>query len=293
MPILHIAFAISIQVLWGPIYTLAKPAVESWFPPVLLVTIIYLIVAALLTPFYPRAQTPRKTLFLLAFFGGTLQSTMVYYALLLLPASTAVLLMQLSAPIAIIASWFLGRDKPNFKNGFGALLCLVGVVVVIGKPDATSDYLGIGAMLVCVTSWAMTQAVMPIVAKDHGTALYAAIARYAAPQMIVAVLFVEGQNLLPSLQAIPWSGWLGVVGIAAFGFALPYSIWYWLLMRHRIDELTPFTLLMPVFGVATATWQLGEPLSEGLVLGGLIILAGLAIVVWRRPQRSVPIPPAQ
>lgn len=297
MPILHIVLAVFIQILWGPIYTLAKPAVGSWFPPVLLVTVIYLIVAALLTPFYPRAKTPRRTLILLAFFGAALQSTMVYYALKLLPASTAVLLMQLSVPIAIIASWFVGRDKPSFKNGFGALLCLAGVVVVIGKPDATSDYLGIGAMLVCVTSWATTQAIIPIVAKDHGTSLYAAIARYAAPQMIVAALLVEGTNLLPALQAIPWHGWLGVAGIATFGFALPYSIWYWLLMRHRIDQLTPFTLLMPVFGVATATWQLGEPLSEGLVLGGLIILAGLGIVIWHGPRRSSlpsgPIPPAE
>ena len=72
MPILHIAMAVFIQILWGPIYTLAKPAVESWFSPVLLVTIVYSVVALLLTPFYPRAQTPRKTLFLLAFFGGTL-----------------------------------------------------------------------------------------------------------------------------------------------------------------------------------------------------------------------------
>ncbi len=293
MPFLHIALAVFIQILWGPIYTLAKPAVESWFSPVLLVTIVYGTVALLLSPFYPRAKTPRKTLFLLAFFGGTLQSTAVYYALMLLPASMAVLLMQLSVPIAIIASWVLGRDKPNVKNGIGALLCLVGVIVVVGKPDATSDYLGILAMLVCVTSWATTQAFIPIVAKDHGTALYAAIARYATPQMIVAALVLEHGTLLPTIEAIPLQGWLGVLGIAAFGFALPYSIWYWLLMRHRVDELTPFTLLMPVFGVVTATWQLGEKLSESIVLGGSIILGGLAVVVWRGKPKTAPIPPAQ
>jgi O-acetylserine/cysteine efflux transporter len=293
MPLLHVALAVFIQLLWGTIYVLAKPLVGSWFTPILLVTIVYAVVALLLTPFYPRAKTPRKTLFLLAFFGGTLQSTAVYYALANLPASTATMLMQLSMPIAIVASWFMGRDKPSIKNSLGALLCLIGVVVVIGKPDATEAYFGIGAMLVCVTSWAITQAFIPVVAKDHGTALYAAIARYAAPQMLVAYLIMESHNLNLSFAAIPWEGWLGVVGIAAFGFALPYSIWYWLLMRHRIDQLTPFTLLMPIFGVATAAWQLGEPLSEGLLLGGLIILAGLAIVVWRGPQRIQPIPPAE
>lgn len=293
MPLLHVALAVFIQILWGPIYTLAKPVIGSWFTPVLLVTIVYAVVALILTPFYPRAKTPRKTLFLLAFFGGTLQSTAVYYALANLPASTAVLMMQLSVPTAIVASWFMGRDKPSIKNSLGALLCLIGVAVVIGTPDATAAWLGIGAMLVCTTSWATTQAIIPIVAKDHGTALYAAIARYAAPQMVVVALVMEHDTLLPTIAAIPLQGWLGVLGIAAFGFALPYSIWYWLLMRHRIDQLTPFTLLMPIFGVATAALKLGEPLSEGLLLGGLIILAGLAVVVWRGPQKTGAIPPAQ
>jgi O-acetylserine/cysteine efflux transporter len=293
MPLHHIALAVFIQILWGPIYVLAKPSVETLFPPVLLVTIVYATVALLLTPFYPRARTPRKTLVLLAFFGGTLQSTAVYYALKLLPGSTAVLLMQLSVPIAIIASWALGRDKPNLKNGAGALLCLAGVVIVVGKPDATSAYLGILAMLICVTSWATTQAFIPIVAKDHGTALYAALARYATPQMIVAALLVEGDTLIPTIQAIPPSGWLGVLGIAAFGFALPYSIWYWLLMRHRVDELTPFTLLMPVFGVIVDTLVLGQKLTQATVLGGGVILAGLAVVVWRGKPKAAPIPPAQ
>lgn len=292
MPLHHIAFAVLIQLLWGPVYTLAKPAVESWFSPVILVTFIYIIAAALLSPFVPRAETPRRTLALLAFFGCALQSTMVYYALLLLPASTAVLLMQLQLPIGVAASWCLGRDKPNWKNGIGSLICLTGICIVVGIPEATEAYLGIGAMLICVASWAITQAVIPVVAKDQGMTLYAAMARYAVPQMIVIALIVEGGNLA-SLTEIPLMGWAAVVGITVFGFAIPYSIWYWLLMRHRADELLPFLLLMPVFGVIVAAWQLGEELPDTLIWGGLVILAGIAMVVWRGRRREGPnAPPA-
>lgn len=293
MPFHHIALAVFIQVLWGPVYTLAKPAVENWFSPVILVTCIYLIVSLVLSPLVPRAQTGAKTLFLLALFGCTIQSTMVYYALLLLPASTAVLLMQLQLPVGVIASWCMGRDKPNWKNGIGSLICLAGIVIVIGIPEATADYLGIAAMLICVTSWAIVQAVIPVVAKDQGMTLYAAMARYAAPQMILVALVVEWAAL-PALAAIPPLGWAAVLGIALFGFALPYSIWYWLLMRHRADELLPFLLLMPVFGVAVAAWQLGEALPPSLLLGGAIILAGIGIVVWRgRRREGMNAPPAE
>lgn len=292
MPLPHIALAILIQLLWGPVYTLAKPAVETWFSPVILVTFIYLIAAALLSPFVPRAETPRRTLLLLAFFGCTLQSTMVYYALLLLPASTAVLLMQLQLPIGVLASWCLGRDKPNWKNGIGSLICLIGICIVVGIPEATEAYLGIGAMLICVASWAIVQAVIPVVAKDQGMTLYAAMARYAVPQMIVIALVVEGSNLA-NLVDIPLLGWAAVLGITVFGFAVPYSIWYWLLMRHRADELLPFLLLMPIFGVAVAAWQLGEVLPDALFWGGAVVLVGIAMVVWRGRRREGPnIPPA-
>lgn len=292
MPFHHIALVVLIQMLWGPVYTLAKPAVEGWFSPVILVTFIYIITAAVLSPFVPRAETPRRTLVLLAFFGCALQSTAVYYALVLLPASTAVLLMQLNLPVGVLASWFLGRDKPNLKNGIGSLICLVGICIVVGVPEATEDYIGIGAMMVCVVSWAVTQAVIPVVAKDQGMTLYAAMARYAAPQMIVIALVVEGSNLA-SLVDIPLPGWAAILGITIFGFAIPYSIWYWLLMRHRADELLPFCLLMPIFGVAVAAWQLGEELPDSLILGGLVVLAGIAIVVWRGRLREGPnAPPA-
>jgi O-acetylserine/cysteine efflux transporter len=282
MPALHIALAVLIQVLWGPIYTLCKPAL-TWFPPLMLVAMIYTLIALLFTPLMPRPKTPRRTLFLLALFGCTIQTSMVFYALQLLPASTAILTMQLQLPVAVVASWFMGRDKPNLKNTLGALICLAGVAIVVGRPDATEAYLGIGAMVIGVLSWSTVQAAIPVVAKDHGMTLYAAMARYAAAQMIFLALLIE-PNPLQIVETVPLSAWAAVVGITLFGFALPYAIWYWLLVRHRVDELTPFLLLMPVFGVATAAWQLNEPLPASLLLGGAVIVAGLGVIVFRRKR---------
>jgi O-acetylserine/cysteine efflux transporter len=286
MPARHIALAVLIQVLWGPIYTLCKPAL-SWFPPLMLVAMVYCIVALLFTPLMPRPKTARMTLFWMAFFGCTLQTSLVFVALKLLPASTAILVMQLQLPVAVVASWFMGRDKPNVKNSAGALVCLIGVAIVVGKPEATDAWLGILAMTVGVVSWSVVQAMAPVISRDQGMTLYAAMARYAAPQMIAASLIFESGQI-QVIETVPSLAWAAVAGIALFGFALPYAIWYWLLMRHRIDELTPFLLLMPVFGVIVAAYQLHEPLPPSLVLGGGVILAGLGIIVIRRKKRLQP-----
>ncbi len=145
------------------------------------------------------------------------------------------------------------------------MICVIGVVIVVGKPEATDAWFGLLAMLIGVVSWSVTQAVIPVVAKDQGMTLYAAMARYAAPQMIVmSLLFESGQWEVAT--STPLAAWAAVPAIALLGFALPYAIWYWLLMRHRVDELTPFLLLMPVFGVVVAATQLGEPLPSTLLI---------------------------
>jgi O-acetylserine/cysteine efflux transporter len=279
MPIRDIALAVLVPVLWGPCYASAKPVLEI-FPPLMLVAMVYTIVALLFTPLVPRCKTPWKTLFLLGFFGGSLQTSMVFLSLTYLPASTAALVMQAQLPVGVVASWFMGRDKPNLKNTLGCIICLVGVAIVVGMPEATDAWLGLIAMLVGVASWAIAQAVIPVVAKDRGMTLYAGMTRFAAPQMILLSLVFE-HDQLATLATIPGTAWAAVPALAMLGFALPYWIWYSLLMRHRVDELMPFVLLMPIFSVAVAVTMLGEPLPPTLLLGGAIVIAGLALIVFK------------
>jgi O-acetylserine/cysteine efflux transporter len=288
----HIFLAVLIQVLWGPIYTLVKPTLDL-FPTFMLVAMVYSIVALVFTPLVPRAKTPKLTLFTLAFFGATVQTSLVFLALKYLPASTALLTMQLQLPVAVIASWFMGRDRFSLKNVLGSLVCFAGVVIVVGRPDAPDAWFGLLAMLIGVISWSVVQAAIPVVARDQGITLYTAMARYAAPQMIVVSLVLEHGQHMAVIENTTAMSWLAVVGIALFGFALPYAIWYWLLMRHRIDELTPFLLLMPVFGVIVSATLLHEPLPPTLILGGAVIILGLAVIVFRRRTNAKPQPVAR
>jgi len=274
-----------VQICWGATYPLTKPYVEL-FPPMALVAMVYTLVALVALPVAKRPKTPQRTLFLLGFFGGALQTSAVFIALKYLPASTAVLAMQAQLPVAVVASWFMGRDKPNLKNALGSVVCLIGIVIVIGRPEATDAWLGLGAMVVGVASWAIAQAAIPVVAKDQGMTLYAGMARYAAPQMIVMSLLFEHGDLHKLAEA-PLGAWAAVPIIMMAGFALPYAIWYWLLMRHRVDELLPFVILMPIVSIVVTTTLLGEPLPPALLLGGAVVIAGLAVIVFKRRARTI------
>lgn len=50
----------------------------------------------------------------------------------------------------------------------------------------------------------------------------------------------------------------------------------------------PFMLLVPVFGVLAGAIVLGEPLSPGLVVGGLVTILGVGTIILRRPGLVAP-----
>jgi O-acetylserine/cysteine efflux transporter len=55
----------------------------------------------------------------------------------------------------------------------------------------------------------------------------------------------------------------------------------WLLQRHPVSTVIPVTLGAPVVGVLASSLVFGNPLTPVMVLGGVIAMAGVAIVTMR------------
>ena len=48
--------------------------------------------------------------------------------------------------------------------------------------------------------------------------------------------------------------------------------------RHSAATLSIFSFLVPIAGIALSGWLFGEPLTPGLLIGGLLALVGVYIV---------------
>lgn len=290
-----IGLAVLVQVIWGVGFTLMKPTMGA-FPPLLFIALVYGVIALAVTPLTGRGRTPFAWMMLIAALGGSAQSCLLAFGLNLLPATTSNLLLQLTVPFAILMSWAARIDRPSLRNGLGSLVAMAGVAIVIGAPDATKSVLGIAAITLGALSWATAQILIRLRCKDSGPVFYAAMARHACPQALLASLVLE-EDQLGWLARATAQDWAALVAIALIGFAGGYMLWYKLLVRNRIDQLLPFSLLMPPVGVATGALALQEPLRASLLLGGAVILVGLAVIVWRsrraaprRPQRVARMP---
>ena len=69
---------------------------------------------------------------------------------------------------------------------------------------------------------------------------------------------------------------------------ISYVMWYRILRRYSVNQAMPFTLLVPVIGVLAAALLLDEPLTLRVILGGVATIAGVAVIVLRRPKLAAP-----
>ena len=118
----------------------------------------------------------------------------------------------------------------------------------------------------------------------------------APPLLLVASLALEGpRRMARALATMGPLDWVGVVFQAGPTTLLAFGIWAWLMRKHPAAAVTPFALLVPVAGMASAALLLDEPLQWWKLVGGVLVLGGLALNVFggRFSARSLPsAPPA-
>jgi len=274
---LDIVLALIVPVLWGFGFAIAKPTIAH-FPPLMLMAMTYGLTALCLCRRIPSIKTPFLTMNVLAVFIATLQAGLIFYGLEGLPASTAVLLLQSSVPFSVLFAWPMAGEKPTIARLVGMAISFAGIVVIVGAPEEASSWIPAMLMLAGAAVWALGQVGARRFSRDDGTTLTAAISAFALPQMILASAILEHGQWNAATSAT-LADWVRFAAFAFCGFVLAYTIWYSLLRRYRIDQVTPISLLMPVVGVITGVTMLGERLTMAEIIGGAIVMAGLAIVM--------------
>src|SRR5262245_13354848 len=139
MNTIDVAIAIAVQILWAVGFTLGKPVVAH-FPPLLMMAMVYGLTALCLVRYVPRIATPLWPLFLLAASIGPFQSDFVFSGLNGLPASPAMLVLQIQAPFTILFGWLLLGERPSPLRLAGMTISLIGIVMVAGAPEAVSSW---------------------------------------------------------------------------------------------------------------------------------------------------------
>lgn len=213
---------------------------------------------------------------LLSFFAS---SGLSMTGLALLPASVNSLLANTSPLMLAVATWRRPRPRvlAGLLLGFGgvALLSLRGAGE-LGGLGLVGVLLSLGGSLTWAiyTAWSRTEL-------QRGDPIAITIgAAFVGTVPLLALSIVFGD--LAELAAAPPRALVMLLYMGVIGTAMTYGLWMTALRHLSATNVAAFQYVIPLNAVGLSVLLLGEPLTGGLLVGGLAILAGVALAQERR-----------
>ena len=215
---------------------------------------------------------------------GVVHFSMFFLGVSGLDVSTASIAIQLQVPFASIIAAFVYRDRLGWSRLLGMAFAFAGVALVAGSPRSDP---AIGSLLLVIGAacvWSIASMIMKEIGDELDVlSLNGWVALIAAPQLlIISAIFERGQ--LAAIVASDWRAWLSLLFQACLVTLFGYSVWYRMMRRFSLNQVMPFTLLVPVFGVLSGVLFLGDRLTRLMLLGAALTIAGIGIIVLRRPR---------
>ena len=271
-----------IMLLWGVNFVAIKFGLTE-LPPLLMLALRFAVVALVLIWFVrPPWEKMGRILALSVTLGG-LHFSLMFTGLQYVDASTAAIAIQLQVPFAAVLSLLVFKDFLGWRRLLGMTIAFAGVVLIAGEPRGSQSLYGLGLVVTAALVWAVVNIQIKEIGQVNGFALNAWIALLATPQLLIASFLFE-DNQWQALEQASWISWGAILYMAVLVTIVGYGLWYHLMSRYEVNQTMPFTLLVPVFGVLSGVLFLNEPFTWQMAVGGAMTVAGVGIIVLRRPR---------
>jgi O-acetylserine/cysteine efflux transporter len=278
------AMGVAVPFIWSMGFVYAKAAIEH-FPPIFLMSMRFTMAALVLACF---AQVPWGKLLriaAIAFVSAAVQYSLIFTGLKGLDASIAAIVVQLEVPFMVLLGVLLLGETAGLRKWIGIALAFGGVALIAGEPRVGGAWASLLMVLSASFIWAVGQIMVRSTKGVDGLTMTAWISVFAAPQLLVLSLLFETGQAASVLMATPMA-WGAVIYLGLIMTAIGYGLWNSLLRRHAISTVAPFLLLMPVFSIVGAITFLGESPTVNVLLGGFIVLGGVAIILLEQPKTA-------
>lgn len=179
--------------------------------------------------------------------------------------------------VYILSAW-RGEETVSHRKNAGIIIALVGVsAFFIEKGIALKfDYL-LGDSIIMIAVWAWTAYTVlgrPLVKRRGAMAV-------TSTSLIIGSLIYFPAGIYLALNfdysGVGWLGWGGVIYTAVLMSVVAYTLWYWSIKHIEASRAAVFINLHPILTAILAYFLIGERLSGGSIVSGIVILVGVYI----------------
>jgi len=263
-------------------------------PPFLFTAVRLSILALVLVWFVkppPQGQWPRMVA--VAMFNGVLHFGLSFWALHLAgDLASPAIAMQSYVPMAAVLAWFLLGERFGWRTGLAIAISFAGVLVLGFDPIVLDAPMSLVLMLISALFLAIGTVVMKrlsgvdMFSQQGWTAILSVL-----PLLVLSAVFEPGG--FAGLRDATWIGWGGALYSAVFASMLGHGLYYVLVQRHPVAQVTPWLLLAPMGAIVLGMLFWGDRPGPRLWIGGAMVLGGVLIIALRAMAKLRAVPVAE
>lgn len=273
--------------IWGGSFLLMRVAAPE-FGPFALVEIRLVFGALVLLPFVYRARTLLAGRWHVLFGIGLINSAVPFllfaWATAIAPAGISAIANSMTALFAVVFAGVMFGEKIGIRRGFGLASGIIGVIVMVGMPMAGVP---VGWAALAATTAAACYGLAGNLVKRHLAGLPPVALGGATLSCSAVVLSPLAIWYWPE-QSLTLPVWASALTLGVLCTGIAYAFLFRLLDTIGPSRTATVTYLVPLFGVAWAWLVLGEPVTPGMMIAGVLILGGVALSQSRRPPPVIP-----
>jgi O-acetylserine/cysteine efflux transporter len=293
MPARDIGLVLLICLAWALNFLTSALAMRE-IPPFLFTALRFALLAMPLVFLLKRpapGQWPR--LVTVALCIGVLHFGLSFSALRLAgDLSSPAIVMQSYIPMTALLAWWVLGERFAWRTGVAIAVSFAGVLVLGFDPLVLDQPMSLLLMLVSAVFLAIGTVLMKglrgldVFSQQGWTAVFSVL-----PLLAISTVLEPGA--LAQLPQVSWVAWAGALYAAFVSSLLGHGLYYVLVQRHPVAQVTPWLLLVPVLaiGLGIAFW--GDRPGLRLLLGGAMVLGGVLLIALRALSKARPVARAE
>lgn len=266
-------------------YIAASIGLED-FPPILFTGIRFALLTLILASFLKVPRHLIKPLLKIGLLMGVGLYLTLYLSIAVAENTASIAIFaKLEVPFAVLLGVLLLKETIGPQRIAGITVALVGALLISFDPAALDDLPALFWMSISCGFAAYGMILVRQLGKIHPLTIAAWVSVVGAPLLLLTSLIFENNHLSIIVEASV-TGWSALAYTAIMSSVVAHSGMYYLLQRYPVGQVSPFSLLSSIFAVIGGVVLLDDELTFLLILGGILILAGVAWINFRQNRSS-------
>jgi O-acetylserine/cysteine efflux transporter len=282
--------ALAVVFVWGINFVVIEVGLEG-VPPLLLSALRFFFAAVPAIFVLGKPRVPWRYVVGVGLALGVAKFGLLFIAMDHgVPAGLASLVLQSQVIFTVLFAIAVLRERPRRAQLAGIVVACVGLALIILDSELATP---VGALLLVIAAavfWGVSNTITRHAKPADTLRFMIWVSAVAVVPLLVLSALTEGvRSDVDALRGMSLSD-AGAIAYLAYAATLfGFGLWGYLLRQYDASTVAPFSLLVPVVGMAAAWVLRGEAVGLQQGIAAVLIIGGMACtVVRRRAPRPAP-----